>query len=74
MAQIETPAPAERIAVLEINDEPGRASMMDWAFFSGASAGTLDAWRFDMRVVAIGGRLRAGTIGRTRAAPLGSQS
>lgn len=46
MAKMETPAVAERMAVLEINELPGSESRMDCAFFLGSSVvGTLDAER-----------------------------
>lgn len=49
MAQMLTPAPVERMAVLEMREEPGRASMIDWAFLAGSSVGTggveEEAWR-----------------------------
>jgi len=51
IAKTESEAPAERMAVLEIRDEPGRASMIDWAFLAGSSAGTLDAYRWEVREV-----------------------
>lgn len=38
MAQAEIPAPEERMAVLEMRDEPGRASMMDWARLEGSTS------------------------------------
>ncbi len=40
---MESPAVAERIAVLEIREDPGKESMMDCAFLAGSSAGTLEA-------------------------------
>lgn len=70
MAQIEAPAPAERIAVLEISDEPGKASINACAFFAGSSAGTLEACRVDVRVVAKGGRTWEWMAGRSLAAPI----
>src|SRR5215471_10281949 len=39
MAAMERPAPAERIAVLDTRELPGRASMIDWAFVLGSSLG-----------------------------------
>ena len=56
------------MAVLEIREEPGKASMIDWAFLEGSSAGTLEAFRCDVRDVERG-RVRRGRAGRSRAAP-----
>ncbi len=58
------------MAVLEMRDEPGRASMIDCALLEGSSAGTLDAYRCDVRDVDSGERVRRGSdAGRSRAAP-----
>ena len=43
MAYVERPAPADKIAALETRLLPGRLSIIDWAFFAGSSAGTLEA-------------------------------
>lgn len=58
----------ETMAVLEINELPGRASINDWALVlgSGCSEGTPELWRTE-RVTA--GVLRAAAVGRRRAAP-----
>ena len=69
MAKVDRPAPAERIAVLEIKELPGRESRMDWAFLAGSSAGTLEAGRVVVRVVAREGMVRAGKAERNREAP-----
>ncbi len=69
MAKTDAPAPAERMAVLEIKELPGRESRMDWAFLAGSSAGTLEAGRVVMRVVAREGRVRAERAGRSRDVP-----
>ena len=42
MAAMESPAPAERMAVLEMRELPGSESMMDWARFFGSSTETWD--------------------------------
>ena len=69
MAQMETPVPAERIAVLETSELPGRASMMDWAFLEGSSAGVEEACRVERREV-VGVRVRGMSEGRSaRPAP-----
>ena len=70
---METPVPAERIAVFEINELPGRASIIDCAFFFGSSVGTLEACRVDVKCVVSAGRLRIGALGRSRVAPERSQ-
>ena len=69
MAQIETPVPADRRAVFDMSELPGRASIIDCAFFFGSSAGTLDACRVEVRCVVRIGRLRIGALGRRRVAP-----
>lgn len=61
------------MAVLEISELPGMASMMDWALALGSSVGTLDAGRTVVREVRAG-RDRGAMEGRRRAAPGGSQS
>lgn len=71
MAEMERPAAAERIAVLETRLLPGRESRIDWAFFLGSSVGTLEFARTAVRVPATGARLRVGTTGLSRAAPAG---
>ena len=68
IAQIDNPAPDERMAVFEMSELPGRASMIDWAFFLGSSAGTLEALRHDVTEVRAG-RVRMGSVGRNLAAP-----
>lgn len=69
MAKAESEAPTDKMAVLEIKEEPGRASMIDCAFFDGSCVGTLDAYRLEVRVVESEGRVRIGIAGRSRAAP-----
>ena len=69
MAKAEREAPTDKIAVLDIKEEPGRASMMDCAFFDGSSVGTLDAYRLEIRVVESGWRVPMGSVGRSRPTP-----
>lgn len=69
MAQMETPVPADSIAVFETSELPGSASMIDCAFFFGSSAGTFEACRIEVNCVVRAGRLRTGVLGRRRAAP-----
>ena len=69
IAYIDTPVPADRMAVLEISELPGKASIIDWAFFLGSSAGTLEAFRAEMICVVRAGRFRIGNVGRRRAVP-----
>lgn len=57
------------MAVLETSELPGRASRMDWAFFLGSSAGTLEELRAAVREV-MAGRVRGEMVGRRRAAPV----
>lgn len=58
------------MAVLEMSESPGRASRMDWAFFLGSSAGTLDEWRLpEAARVVMAGTERIEIEGRRRAAP-----
>lgn len=62
------------MAVLETSELPGRASRMDWAFFLGSSAGTLDEYRALVALMAEEDEVRAGRDrgkmeGRRRAAP-----
>src|ERR1700733_7534995 len=57
------------MAVLEISELPGKASIIDWAFFLGSSAGTLEAFRAEMICVVRAGRFRIGSVGRRRAVP-----
>lgn len=62
------------MAVLETSELPGRASMIDWAFFFGSSAGTLDEYRALVALIAEEDDARAGSDrgkieGRRRAAP-----
>ena len=59
----------ERIAVFDTKELPGSESRIDWAFFLGSSAGTLDADRELVRDVVSAGKVREGSAGRTRAAP-----
>ena len=73
IAKAESEAPTDKMAVLEIKEEPGRASIIDCAFFDGSSAGTLDAYRLEVRVVDSGWRVRMGRAGRSRAAPTADQ-
>ena len=69
MAQVEIPAPAERMAVLDTSELPGSASMIDCAFFFGSST-EVDCCRVEVRVSA--GREERGRIdGRSLAAPVG---
>ena len=73
MAKIAAAAPEERYAVLVKRLEPGRASMIDWAFLAGSTCVALR--RLGVREVVIGvvmaGRAREGRRGRERAAPGG---
>ena len=48
MAKIDSPAPDDRIAVLESSELPGNESRIDLAFLAGSSAGTLEANRVDV--------------------------
>ena len=57
MAAIESPAPAERIAVLDARELPGSESRMDCALFLGSSAGTFDADRVVVRELGRAGRI-----------------
>lgn len=68
MAAMERPAPAERMAVFEMREFPGRESSSDCALVLGSSLGTLEAARADVRLVSAG-TLRKGIAGRTRVAP-----
>ena len=61
------------MAVLEIKEEPGRASIIDCAFFDGSSVGRFEAYRLEVREVESGGRVRMGRAGRSRAAPTRDQ-
>ena len=65
----DSPAPAERIAVLDTRLLPGRDSIMDWAFFFGSSAGTFEAYRCGLENV---GRTRVEKVGRRRRLPVRS--
>lgn len=56
------------MAVLEISELPGMASMIDWALALGSSVGTFDAGRTVVREVRAG-RDRGAMEGRRRAAP-----
>lgn len=69
MAAMDRPAAADRVAVLETSELPGTASRIDWAFFWGSSAGTLEAARVEVRAETAG--TRAAMVGRSRAAPGG---
>lgn len=64
MAQTERPVPADRMAVLETREEPGRASMMAWAFLEGSSVGVEEACRVGRREVVLG-RARGTREGRS---------
>lgn len=64
MAQMETPAPAERMAVLETREFPGSESTIDCAFLLGSSDGTFDAWRVGFRATEVVGRVRGIVDGR----------
>lgn len=64
MAQIETPVPAERMAVLETSEFPGSESTIDCAFLLGSSDGTFDARRVEVRIVEVAGRARGMLDGR----------
>lgn len=67
---MDRPAAEDRMAVLEASELPGRASRMDWAFFLGSSAGTLDALRWpEAAREVMAGRVRVEMDGRRRAAP-----
>ena len=70
MAYTAREAPPERMAVLDIKDEPGRASMIDCAFFAGDSCGTLEAYRRGRIGVESGASDRGEKAGRNRAAPV----
>ncbi len=65
---MDRPAAEDRMAVLEMSEFPGKASMMDCALVLGSS-GTLDAGRVVVREVRAGS-VRGGTEGRRRAAPV----
>jgi len=69
MAHTDTPVPADRMAVFEIKELPGRASMIDCAFFLGSSAGTLEAYRMDVSGVVSVGKIRGERVGRSFVAP-----
>lgn len=58
------------MAVLEINEFPGRESRIDWAFFFGSSAGRLEADLEEVRAVRADDAARTGRAGRRRAAPV----
>lgn len=67
---MDRPAAEDKMAVLETSELPGRASRMDWAFFLGSSAGTLDALRCpEAAREVMAGRDRVEMDGRRRAAP-----
>ena len=71
MAAMETPAPAERMAVLLAMLLPGRALRMDDAASSGFFAGVF--WARGVVVVnavTAGAAVRIGRVGRARAAPV----
>lgn len=61
------------MAVLERIELPGRASTMDWAFFLGSSAGTLEALRAPETEAEMAGRARRARVGRRRFAPVASR-
>ena len=71
MAQIETPVPADRMAVFETREFPGRESTIDWALLLGSSEGRLEAGRVGLRLRQTEevGRVRGMGRGRSRAAP-----
>lgn len=69
MAQIPTPVPAERMAVLEMRELPGSESTIDCAFLLGSSEGTFDAKRAGLRAIEVAGRVRGRTEGRNWRAP-----
>lgn len=58
------------MAVLESSELPGRESTMDWAFFLGSSAGTLEALRAPATEAEKAGRARRARVGRRRLAPV----
>ena len=67
MAQAESPAAEERMAVLEMRVLPGRESRRDWARFSGGISGVeVEAERVVLLVVSSGRRRREvlGGVGR----------
>jgi hypothetical protein len=68
MAAMDRPATADRVAVLDTSELPGIEFRMDWAFFSGVSAGVETA-RVELRIETAG--TRAAMVGRSRAAPKG---
>ena len=69
MAQIETPVPAERMAVLETSEFPGSESTIDCALLLGSSDGTFDAQRIELKVIDGAGMVRGSLEGRNGRAP-----
>lgn len=69
MAHTETPVAAERIAVLEAREFPGRASMIVWARFFGSSGVRFDSCLYWERAVAEG-RIRGVRVGRSLVASI----
>lgn len=70
MAHIETPAPAESMAVLETSEFPGNESTIACARLLGSSDGTLDANRAELRETDAVGSVRGMMEGRSRQAPV----
>ena len=81
MAQTEREAPAERMAVLERRDVPGKESRMERARLEGSmlvevEEGVFEAWRWGellllVREIEAVGRARGMVEGRSRLAPVG---
>lgn len=74
MAQMETPVPAERMAVLETSEFPGSESTIDCAFLLGSSEGTFEARRAGLMAMEAVGRVRGMREGRRERAPVGRVS
>lgn len=70
MAQMDSPVPAERIAVLETREFPGNESTMDCALLLGSSDGTFDAYRVGLRAIVVAGKVRGMLKGRNGRAPV----
>lgn len=70
MAQTETPAPAESMAVLETSELPGSESTIDCARLLGSSERTFEAKRGEVKETDVAGRVRGIIEGRSRPAPI----
>ena len=68
MPHMDTPAPAESMAVLEMMLFPGRESRSDCALDLGSSLGTLDACLAEARQT-VGWNARPLTVGRSKENP-----